>query len=255
MAQQILLIGYERFGKILFEKLRSIAEVTVATHDYSEKLAAGHDWVVVATPVATHTAIARDCLEKGINVFCEKPLSENPEEITSLIKLAKEKNQKLYIDDVFLYREEYKKIKSETATISDISFYMTKCGTFNDSLLAAHVYHDLYMLLDLTNFAPITNIKILNIACPLEAKRIDVLEFSLSVGATSVHASYDRTQEIKQKTVTVNKNVVWQANTPTSQDALAQMLEAVLSEKVDFEYNQKLALEATRILARIQKSL
>ncbi len=261
--KKALLIGHGRFGKILFEKLQKLAEVEITTRNWREKLL-GKDWVVVATPVASHAEITQECLEKGFNVFTEKPLNENPDKVQALTKLAKIKNKNLYVDDVFLWRPEYKYIKSLGVTISEISFRMTKYGTFDDSLLSAHIYHDLYMLVDLTNFAPISNIEIIKAECPLEPGRIDVLEFSLTAGEIRVHASYDRTQEVKQKSIAINKNIVWQDKSLTindarvtlpEQDAISSMLEAVLSEKADFAYNNKLAFEATHLMDRLRKVL
>src|SRR3989344_3648659 len=261
--KNVLLIGNSRFGKVLLEKLRALAEVEVATHDWREKLA-GKDWVVVATPVATHAEIVRECLQNGLNVFAEKPLDENPDTVKSLIELSVAQNKRLYIDDVFLWRPEYKHIKSLAAPISEISFRITKYGTFNDSLLAAHIYHDLYMLADLTNFAPISDLNIINVASPLEPGRVDVIEFSLRAGDINVHASYDRTQEIKQKKIIINQNIAWQDKSLTvdgaqvtlpEHDAISNMLEGVLSEKVNFTYNNKLALVATTLLASIKKKV
>jgi hypothetical protein len=260
--KKIILIGFGRFGKVLSEKLGAISDVavTITTRDYRKNLQ-GFDWAVIATPVATHVKIARDCLRAGINVFCEKPLSEDSKEMEKIFELACAKNKKIYIDDVFRWRAEYEKIKQLNLKLEKISFRMTKYGTFNDSLLAAHVYHDVYMLLDLTNFTPISNIKIVKVECPIEPDRIDILEFFLTAGAIQVQGFYDRTQKTKQKIITINDNIVWSDNsiiidgaqeTLQAHDALATMLEEVLTEKTDFAYNNKLALEATKLLSKIK---
>ncbi len=256
-----LLIGYGRFGKILFEKLQSLEEikVTVATRDYREKLS-GNDWAVIATPVATHADIARDCLKAGLNVFAEKPLSEDPAEAEKIIKLAEEKNKKIYIDDVFRYRKEFLELKS-VKPIHSIDFIFRKYGTFRDTLLAAHVYHDLYLLVDLLGFGKVENMIITKKEAPLEKDRIDILEFSFKYNGVPVTGSYDRTQKEKNKKIIINKNIVWhngsiirdgkEANIP-ERDALTEMLKKVLAQEVDFAYNNALALEATRLMAEIE---
>ncbi len=48
--------------------------------------------VIVATPPATHYAIGKWFLERGIDVLCEKPLTENFEQAQELVRLAKEHN-------------------------------------------------------------------------------------------------------------------------------------------------------------------
>lgn len=50
------------------------------------------DGVVITTPTSTHYAIAKKCLESGLHVFIEKPMTYSVEEGEELIKLAKEKN-------------------------------------------------------------------------------------------------------------------------------------------------------------------
>ena len=158
--KKILLIGYGKFGKILFEKLQSLEEIkiTLATRDHQEKLA-GNDWAVIATPVDTHAEIARNCLQAGLNVFAEKPLSEDSAEAEKIIKLAEEKNKKIYIDDVFRYRKEFFELKS-VKPIHSIDFIFRKYGTFRDTLFAAHVYHYLYLLVDLLGFGKVENVAI-----------------------------------------------------------------------------------------------
>ena len=216
------------------------------------------------TPVDTHTAIVRDCLDAGLNIFCEKPLDENPHEMESIFELARQKNKKIYIDDVFLWREEYRRLKALSARPIEISFRMTKHGTFNDSLLNAYAYHDLYMLLDLTRCAPITNLEIIKIESPLEKNRIDILEFTCMSRGVRVHCYYDRTKEKKEKTIVINSNIVWANDTITiedkketyqNQDALALMLKSVLAEKADFIYNNELAFKTTLIVNRMPKIL
>ena len=258
--KKVLLIGYGRFGKILFEKLRAMSEVnvTIATHNYQKHLA-GADWAVIATPVDTHTAIAGECLAAGLNVFSEKPLGEHPYEVEELILKAQKAGKRLYIDDVFCYRKEFATLKSITP-ISSVDFLLQKYGTFNDTILVAHVYHDLYLLVDLVGFGKIENIIITKKETPLEKDRVDILEFSFMYNGILVTGSYDRTRQEKIKKITLNKNTVWLNNriiidsremaTP-KHDAIADMLTQVIEEKADFTHNNKLALEATRLLAVI----
>jgi predicted dehydrogenase len=46
------------------------------------------DIVYVATPVASHYLIVKRCLEAGKNVLCEKPITETPEQLSELIRIA-----------------------------------------------------------------------------------------------------------------------------------------------------------------------
>jgi scyllo-inositol 2-dehydrogenase (NADP+) len=60
--------------------------------DYSLMLRdAVPDAVIVATPTHLHEPMVREALERGIHVFCEKPLVLDPVQGESLVRLAEEK--------------------------------------------------------------------------------------------------------------------------------------------------------------------
>lgn len=60
--------------------------------DYSEMLrTATPDAVIVATPTHLHEPMVREALERGIHVFCEKPLVLDPVQGEALVRLAQEK--------------------------------------------------------------------------------------------------------------------------------------------------------------------
>lgn len=50
------------------------------------------DLVHITTPPASHFPIALDCLELGLNVFCEKPMTVQYQDFCELKKVAREKN-------------------------------------------------------------------------------------------------------------------------------------------------------------------
>jgi predicted dehydrogenase len=56
------------------------------------------DGVVIATPTALHAAQARRALERGIPVFCQKPLGRTARECRELVALARETNVALGVD-------------------------------------------------------------------------------------------------------------------------------------------------------------
>ncbi|MBI3979516.1 MAG: Gfo/Idh/MocA family oxidoreductase [Chloroflexi bacterium] len=61
------------------------------------------DAVVLATPPATHHALARASLLAGKHVFVEKPLAVTVEECVDLIELAARQGRVLLVGHVFLY--------------------------------------------------------------------------------------------------------------------------------------------------------
>ncbi|MEC7583760.1 MAG: Gfo/Idh/MocA family oxidoreductase [Planctomycetota bacterium] len=55
------------------------------------------DVVSINTYPDTHAQIAREALQGGAHVFCEKPLAETVEEATEIVELARQHNRKLAI--------------------------------------------------------------------------------------------------------------------------------------------------------------
>jgi predicted dehydrogenase len=67
-----------------------------AVPDYRELL--GHvDAVSVATPTGSHFPIARDCLEHGVHVLVEKPVTATPREARELIAVAARRGRLLQV--------------------------------------------------------------------------------------------------------------------------------------------------------------
>jgi len=81
------------------------------TRDYKELFKMGLDACVVATPPQTHYAIARDCLEHGLHVLVEKPLTLDSQTSLALNKLANELNLRLMVGHTFLYNSEVRTLK------------------------------------------------------------------------------------------------------------------------------------------------
>jgi predicted dehydrogenase len=63
------------------------------------------DHVFVATPLSTHFQTVESLLNNKINVFCEKPLTSDPNQNKYLYELADSKNVNLFIDWIYIYNE------------------------------------------------------------------------------------------------------------------------------------------------------
>jgi len=71
------------------------------------------DAVVIATPTDTHYEIAKDCIEKGIHVLIEKPITIHPKDGEELIKLAKNNNVVLAVGHIERHNPAVKYIKEQ----------------------------------------------------------------------------------------------------------------------------------------------
>ncbi len=270
--KRVLLIGHGRFGKILYEKFNTYGKiVAVATHNYRSMLAKTPcNLVAIATPTTTHITIAKDALLADKDVFVEKPLSANPQEVKEVFALAEQKNKNVYVDDVFLWREEYQRLKEkmQKEKIVRTRFTFQKYGTFDDTILNTHTYHDLYILADLIGNQNITDLKIFSADELFEKGRIDKLSFQFIYGDVVVEGYHDRTLQERHKEITLNfennETITWRDNTIVENetvsiipphDALGAMIQAVLGDRAEYAKNNALALQATTILHEIEKSL
>jgi predicted dehydrogenase len=148
------LIGNGKWGKVLYNKLIAISDVRfvcTSKDTYIDKLDEV-DWVVVSTPNETHYEIVKDCLNNGKNVFCEKPLTLNHEQSDKLFRLAKRKDVKLFVDEVFWYRSELIQLHHVFShNPKKLSCTWKKNDTTDDrnyipASLYNLMYHDLYLL-------------------------------------------------------------------------------------------------------------
>ncbi len=83
--------------------MQRFPQIETSTRDYRDMFDMGLDAVVIATPPATHYAIARDCLEHGLHVLVEKPITLNSEDAIDLIRVAEENDRILMVGHTFEY--------------------------------------------------------------------------------------------------------------------------------------------------------
>ncbi|HEY9828237.1 MAG TPA: Gfo/Idh/MocA family oxidoreductase, partial [Stenomitos sp.] len=97
---------------------------TITTHEYSDLFGMGLDAVVVATPPALHYPVAKDCLEHGLNVLVEKPLTLNSHDAEELISLANEKQLTLMVGHTFEYNSAVHALKHymDSGELGDIYY-------------------------------------------------------------------------------------------------------------------------------------
>jgi len=69
------------------------------------------DGAVIATPSNTHYEIAKDFLERGKNVFVEKPLTTNSSEARELCEIARKNDNILMTGEIFRFNSAIKYIK------------------------------------------------------------------------------------------------------------------------------------------------
>ena len=237
------IIGYGRWGKILGSKLEKFCDIKFTCRSKDTYLGSLRDvdWVFVSTPNETHFHIVLDCLNAGKNVFCEKPLTPTYEQSKILFDIAKSKGVKLYVDDVQNFRKVNYKLTDKNLIQRrkqdgfNHSYYKTK------DLLYRLTYHDIYYLYDKIKDKKIKDIKLIN--------NKQKLHFDVHFENMNIEFLYD--SNFKGKRVHDINGV----SLIGDDDILHNMLEKVLSEDVDFEYNKKISLFTSNFIDEINKKL
>lgn len=219
------LIGKGYWGSILKSKLEQICNLNFICGSSDEYISKLHqvDWVFIATPNDTHYDIVKGCIESGVNVFCEKPLTPSYSQSKHLFELADEFKVKLYVDDVFNYRDEIIDLNNIINTKDKIQVSWNSKNKKNNFDL---LYHDLYLLY------PILKNK-QNINWP---------------NINNVNFNYE---------VSNNEHIINGINfthKQSSNDALLKMVEEVINSKANYKHNKLITLFCNKIIDDISNN-
>jgi len=91
------------------------ADAKVATC-LDELLEADLDGIVIATPSALHAEQSIRALEKGLAVFCQKPLGRNTSEVASIIRAAENRDRLLGVDLSYRFTDGMRQIQQAIAS-------------------------------------------------------------------------------------------------------------------------------------------
>ena len=110
------------------------------------------DAIVIVTPTSTHYEIASKAIEKNVNTFIEKPVTETTEQAEKLLELSKGKNIKIQVGHIerfnsaILSLEDYKlsPLFIETHRLSQFNPRGTDVSVIQDLMI-----HDIDIILNL----------------------------------------------------------------------------------------------------------
>ena len=225
----VCLIGLGYWGKKVLRSIKKIKRIKniqiIKNRKDKNKVNLNNlKWVFVTTPTNSHYQLVKEYLKKKINVFCEKPLTNDIKKDNELFKLAKKNKCKLYVSDI----ENFKKIKIKFKT--DNKIVRSKFSNNKKGILERLAYHDFTYLYKFSKNKKISSLKIikqkngeLNIITNINNKKIQLL-YSLN-SKKKVH-TFNDINLIKKK------------------NYLRIMIEKVISNKVNFDINKKLSLFA-----------
>lgn len=243
-----LLIGNGYWGSIVKSKLETQTNLlyTANSKDNIDDVLSKFDvdYVFVCTPTETHYEIVKKCLEHHKNVFCEKPFTGDFNKAKELFEMSKKNNLKIFVDNIFLYRNEFDKVKNITFT--NIKFIWNKYeNSFKENLFNTLLYHDLYLLLKLsTNNWGVKSYEIFD----------DKLSLLLTNDNLSSEFSYNRLDKDKKEKKLILDNYVIDFSEPAN-DPLSEIINNLKNNNIEFNNNKKITLNTIKLLNKIQKNI
>ena len=139
-----------------------------------EEAIADAEAVSIVTPTSTHYELAKQCLLQGKHVLIEKPMTDNAEQATELVKLAQEKNCVLQVGHVERFNPVFTYLESvatqprfiETHRLSPYPARSTDIGVVLDLMI-----HDLDVVLAFVK-SPVVSVDAVGI--PVLSKSEDI---------------------------------------------------------------------------------
>jgi len=174
------------------------------------------DAIVVATPPATHFRIARDCLQRGLHVLVEKPLTLNSRDAEELIEMAETRSLTLMVGHTFEYNPAVRALREiiksgELGQVYYIDTVRASLGLFQRDLnvLWDLAPHDVSILLYLLGHDPIS-VSTQGAACIFDGKH-DIAYLSLVFPGNvlaHVHISWLDPCKVRRITVVGSRKMV-----------------------------------------------
>ncbi len=186
------------------ERAEQVAEAnkTAVVRDAAE-LVGRVDGVVVATPTASHAAVARPFLQAGMAVLIEKPLARSMAEADELVQLAHERNAIFAVG----HTERFNPAVAAARPLLTMPRFIEvhRLGAFPDRSLDIDVVfdlmiHDLDVVLSIVK-SPVSAIDAVGV--PVLTPRIDIANVRLRfesgciANLTASRISRDRTRKIR----------------------------------------------------------
>ncbi len=133
------------------------------TRNYRDLFNMGLDAVIVATPPRSHFQVAKECMEHGLNVLVEKPLTLDSRDAEELIKIADDQDLILMVGHTFEYDNAMIELKKyiENKEFGDLYYIDTarlNLGLFNrnSNVIWDLAPHDISILTFLLDKEPIS---------------------------------------------------------------------------------------------------
>ena len=238
MKKKVGVVGYGNWAKkivpIINEEceIKFIANTKLSYKRFKSRI----DWVFILSNNKTHYKIAKYFLNKKINVFCEKPLTENYTQSKKLISLAKKKKCKIFISEVEIFKN--KKIHNFFKFEIERKKF-EKLKKKDSSILFRLAYHDIYLL-----YQKLKNEKIKKIIF-----RETLNNLYLKIKGLKKQYNFNYNLASKKKAHSINNIDLLSF----SGNPFQKMIRKVIQERINFKKNNERALFCNYLIDKIKK--
>jgi predicted dehydrogenase len=177
--------------------------------DHQDLLAADVDAVVVASPIHTHYALAREALLAGKHVLVEKPLATSAAEAADLIALARRRRRVLMVGHTFVYNPAVRELRRLVQEGRLGRIYYGDAARLNLGLFQRHANvlwdlapHDISILLHVLDEVPVM-VSARGGACVYDGVHdVCYVELQFASGASAhVHVSWLDPDKVRRLTL------------------------------------------------------
>jgi predicted dehydrogenase len=176
--------------------------------DHTELFDADVDAVVLATPIHTHFALAREALLAGKHVLVEKPLATSVAEAAELVRLAREMDRTLMVGHTFLYNPAVRELRRLVESGELGRIYYADSARLNLGLFQRHsnvvwdlAPHDISILTYVLGQVPV-RVSARGRACiQPDVHDVCYLELIFPDGSANVHVSWLDPDKVRRLTV------------------------------------------------------
>jgi predicted dehydrogenase len=115
------------------QRARELAPTAHVANSLEELLSHDLDGLVIATPSALHARQSIQALERGVAVFCQKPLGRDEREVTRVVEAARTNDRRLGVDFSYRHSEGMQRIRE-----------LVRSGELGSVYAAELVFHNAY---------------------------------------------------------------------------------------------------------------
>ena len=235
----VCLIGLGSWGKRLLNSIkgiRKIKNITVVKNrqDQTKIDYKSIKWAFISVSTANHYKVVKKVLKNKVNVFCEKPLTNNLKQDIELFKIAKKNKCKLYISDIENFKNKKLTIKKENLIVRQ------KFSNDKSDIINRLAYHDFTYLFKYLRNKKERKIKIIN-------KKIGEIKFSIEFDDKKFLFNYSLNSKIK-------KHKFNNTDLTTKKNILIKMIIKIINHKINFTKNANISIFSNKLTKKINAS-